>query len=230
MSTITTYNDAPPPADGTKTAANKVTYASITTNLTDPIKNFVEANVPLKGVSGTAPTVTDDGSDGYEIGSTIVDTASGIVYMCTDETAGAAVWKNISEPFPSGTRMFFQQATVPSGWTIDTTLNNAMIRVVDGSTQTFETVLSPGGTDVFTTVFSDSKTTDNFTLLKTHLPPHVHTGGANYNGDQTTSSGSNAGGGAVTGDGAADGLASTPFAIDITLDPIFCDTTIGVKD
>ncbi|MHB1933627.1 MAG: hypothetical protein ACYCR5_04495 [Leptospirillum sp.] len=36
--------------------------------------------------------------------------------------------------FPSGTRMLFQQATVPPGWTQDTTVqNDSLLRVVDGA-------------------------------------------------------------------------------------------------
>ena len=97
MSTVTNYNDSPPVDDGTKTAANKVTYASITTNLTDPIKDFVEANLPIKGQSSAAPTVTDDVNKGYEPLSTIIDTAAGVAYICTDNTAGAAVWQGIGD-------------------------------------------------------------------------------------------------------------------------------------
>jgi hypothetical protein len=39
------------------------------------------------------PAVTDDIGDGYEVGSTWVNTADDTVYVCTDSTAGAAVWK-----------------------------------------------------------------------------------------------------------------------------------------
>jgi len=40
-----------------------------------------------------APTVTDDSAAGYAVGSTWIDTVLGIPYICTDSTAGAAVWK-----------------------------------------------------------------------------------------------------------------------------------------
>lgn len=39
-----------------------------------------------------APTSTDDGSDGYTVGSTWFDTTTGTLYVCSDSTNGAAVW------------------------------------------------------------------------------------------------------------------------------------------
>ena len=44
----------------------------------------------------TAPTVTDDGSDGYTVGSTWFDTTTGTLYVCSDSTNGAAVWVVVS--------------------------------------------------------------------------------------------------------------------------------------
>lgn len=41
-----------------------------------------------------APAVTDDEDDGYQVGSIWIH--SGSVYQCTDATAGAAVWSNLS--------------------------------------------------------------------------------------------------------------------------------------
>jgi hypothetical protein len=45
-----------------------------------------------------APTVADDETDGYSVGSVWVDTTSDpeAVYMCVDPTEGAAVWKKLS--------------------------------------------------------------------------------------------------------------------------------------
>lgn len=39
-----------------------------------------------------APTATDDESSGYTAGSTWIDQTTGNIYVCTDATAGAAVW------------------------------------------------------------------------------------------------------------------------------------------
>lgn len=43
-----------------------------------------------------APGISDDTSAGYVIGSLWVDTTNDKVYMCTDNTVGAAVWKELS--------------------------------------------------------------------------------------------------------------------------------------
>ncbi len=43
-----------------------------------------------------APTVTDDSSDGYDVGSTWWDITNDKVYGCIDATEGAAVWKLLS--------------------------------------------------------------------------------------------------------------------------------------
>jgi hypothetical protein len=40
----------------------------------------------------TAPTVNDDASDGYEVGSSWINTAADASYICLDPTIGAAVW------------------------------------------------------------------------------------------------------------------------------------------
>lgn len=144
MSTITGYNDSPPADDGTKTAANKVTYASITTNLTDPIKDFVEENLPIKGQSNAAPTVTDDVNKGYEPLSTIIDTAAGVAYICTDNTAGAAVWQGI------GVSDVVSDTTPQLGGDLDTNGQSIV------TTSNADVVVNPNGTGVI----SVSGTTD----------------------------------------------------------------------
>lgn len=44
----------------------------------------------------TAPTVTDDETKGYSSGSTWVNQTTDLSYICSDNTAGAAVWTNIT--------------------------------------------------------------------------------------------------------------------------------------
>ena len=43
-----------------------------------------------------APTINDDSSQGFSIGSLWYETGSGAVYICTDATLGAAVWTEIN--------------------------------------------------------------------------------------------------------------------------------------
>lgn len=40
------------------------------------------------------PTVNDDNSDGYTVGSMWLNTSTGAMYVCQDSTVGAAVWSN----------------------------------------------------------------------------------------------------------------------------------------
>lgn len=43
-----------------------------------------------------APTASDDVTQGYTVGSHWIDIANDIVYVCTDSSTGAAVWKLVS--------------------------------------------------------------------------------------------------------------------------------------
>ena len=101
---------------------------------------------------------------------------------------------NISA-FPSGTRLLFQQTAAPTGWTKDTTHNNAALRVVSGTA-------GSGGTVNFTSAFttqgvsgsvggqvasgtigsqtaggtvSFSGTVGSTTLTESQMPTHSHT-------------------------------------------------------
>jgi hypothetical protein len=60
------------------------------------------------------------------------------------------------EPFPSGTKQVFYQASAPTGWTQDTAsaLGNAAMRVVTG------TGGGTGGSDTFQTTFGSSRSTE----------------------------------------------------------------------
>jgi hypothetical protein len=70
---------------------------------------------------------------------------------------------------PTGTRMLFQQATAPTGWTKDTAaaMSDKALRLTTGASV-------PGGGSVpFTTVFVGGST-DPFTLLTANMPAHNH--------------------------------------------------------
>jgi hypothetical protein len=53
-------------------------------------------NVHKSNVSASAPTVNDDSDDGYDIGSRWLNTTTGILYIATAVTVGAAVWTAIA--------------------------------------------------------------------------------------------------------------------------------------
>lgn len=42
------------------------------------------------------PTVNDDSGSGYTVGSPWVNTSTGILFLCTDASVGAAVWKELN--------------------------------------------------------------------------------------------------------------------------------------
>jgi hypothetical protein len=104
---------------------------------------------------------------------------------------------------PSGTKMLFVQTAAPTGWTKQTTDNDASLRVVSGSAST-------GGSVGFTTAFASqavtgsisgsvgsgsisgsvsgslSGTTGAYTLSTSEMPSHTH----NYNAVGSPPSGS----------------------------------------
>jgi len=54
-----------------------------TRDINDELNNYVAA---------ADPTVNDDDTAGYEVGSVWVNTSTGAVYVCVDNSTGAAVW------------------------------------------------------------------------------------------------------------------------------------------
>lgn len=68
---------------------------------------------------------------------------------------------------PAGSNTVFWNASAPLGWTKLVTHNDKALRVVSG------TGGGDGGSVAFSTVFGKTAT-DNFTLLTTHIPAHVH--------------------------------------------------------
>ena len=86
------------------------------------------------------------------------------------------------EAFASGTVMFFQQTSAPTGWTKSTTHNNKAIRIVSGTVGT-------GGNSAFTTAFASYTPAGNVsvsgsvsmsgnigstTLSTAQIPSHSH--------------------------------------------------------
>jgi hypothetical protein len=70
---------------------------------------------------------------------------------------------------PSGTKMFFNQTSAPTGWTKETGTDNAALRLVSGT-------VSSGGSSNFTSVFGSSVSTGSHTLTASEMPSHTHTG------------------------------------------------------
>ena len=72
--------------------------------------------------------------------------------VTTGNVTGAVIYGDGSnltgvQPFPSGTKMIFQQTSAPTGWTKITTDNNKALRLVNGT-------VSSGGNQSFTSAFA----------------------------------------------------------------------------
>lgn len=81
---------------GTTPVTYQQSGSSLVYTATSPItktgNDFGLAMNLIKNVAAVAPTVTDDETDGYMIGSSWKDSVTGYTYTCIDPTEGAAVW------------------------------------------------------------------------------------------------------------------------------------------
>jgi hypothetical protein len=94
-------------------------------------------------------------------------------------TSNGTTWVSASNPpeFASGTRMTFNQTNAPTGWTKDTSTNDAAFRLVSGSAST-------GGSVDFTTAFANTTSSVTIssisgsagatTLSTPQIPSHSH--------------------------------------------------------
>lgn len=69
--------------------------------------------------------------------------------------------------FVSGTKMIFRQSSAPTGWTKETSNDDAALRVVSGAVGT-------GGATNFSASFGGSATTGSHTLTTSQMPAHNH--------------------------------------------------------
>lgn len=57
----------------------------------------LDRKIPNHNLTATsAPGVTDDGENGYGLGSIWINLTTDNIYMCADTTAGAAVWRQLN--------------------------------------------------------------------------------------------------------------------------------------
>jgi len=92
-------------------------------------------------------------------------------------TSNGTTWVSGAGGFASGTRMTFNQTNAPTGWTKDTSTNNAGFRLVSGS-------VGSGGSVDFTTAFTAARavtvssitgSAGATTLSTPQIPAHSHT-------------------------------------------------------
>jgi hypothetical protein len=154
--------------------------------------NFVLANTPsanglIKVAQGGTGLTTLTANNvilgnGTSTPNFVAPGASGNVLVSNGTTWTSAI---PSSEFASGTRMTFNQTSAPTGWTKDTSTDNAGFRLVSGS-------VSSGGTVDFTTAFASqtpsitissiSGSAGATTLSTPQIPSHTHSINR-YNGD-----------------------------------------------
>lgn len=76
--------------EGTITAAGRAILDDATADEQRETLGLPKANL----AATTAPSVTDDSTDGYSVGSRWIDTVGAVEYVCMDPAAGAAVWES----------------------------------------------------------------------------------------------------------------------------------------
>jgi hypothetical protein len=84
--------------------ADEISVAGLSGELADnqPPKAHVSTHLgggsdSLYSVLDHAPTANEDVNDGYLVGSRWINTTDGYEYVCTDNSAGAANWSNLSQ-------------------------------------------------------------------------------------------------------------------------------------
>jgi hypothetical protein len=134
-------------------------------------------------------------------------------------TSNGTTWVSSVVPqpefFSSGTRMTFNQTAAPTGWTKDTSTDNAGFRLVSGST-------SSGGSVDFTTAFSATRavtvtsmsgSAGATTLSTPQIPSHSHpSGGANANRTPVYNPGGSDADVGTTGNTGGGGAHTHPFS------------------
>jgi hypothetical protein len=163
------------------------------------VKNELVDTVTIKTSAGTGiaipagktMVVFNDGTNVVDVTthnssltlSAALPAASGGTGLTSPGTSGNVLTSNgtawVSGPggFDSGTRMTFNQTAAPTGWTKDTSTDNAGFRLVSGS-------VSSGGSVDFTTAFASNRavtvtsisgSAGATTLSTPQIPSHTHT-------------------------------------------------------
>ena len=165
------------------TASSSV--STLDTNLRALItQEFTKANTAASNAQTTANTAVANASTAQTTANAAKTAAS-----TAQSTANAKVAKvnnvapdssgNVTlniQPFPTGTKMLFNQASAPTGWTKQTSVSDAALRVVSDGTGG-----GTGGSLAFSTLFATGKAVSlsgnvgATTLTAAQMPSHRHT-------------------------------------------------------
>ncbi|HYF75163.1 MAG TPA: hypothetical protein VD757_01140 [Candidatus Nitrosocosmicus sp.] len=110
-------------AANVKTAGGSNLEAHLADNVqgTNPGQTAIPHGLPKYKVATVSPTVNDDSSAGYSVGSKWINAVTGVEYTCFDTTVGAAVWKGGSNTAET----FAITSTADATSTIDAPLKSA---------------------------------------------------------------------------------------------------------
>lgn len=179
-------------ATSSATKANKI-VSGVTSNVIKQSAggDLVDSGYSFSGLVGdTAVTKAEvDILDGLTSTTAQLNLLGGVTALSSTD--------DVIDNFPAGTRMLFQQAAAPTGWTRDVTaaLNDHALRIVTSGTFTAGTL----GTSAFSTVFGKTAT-DSYTLLTADIPSHTHgSAGAHTHTVPHTTAGGSTGSG-ISGD------------------------------
>jgi hypothetical protein len=241
---VAQYNNAVSVASAATTPIGAALSTNVTVTGTTTITAFdtmYEGMIKIVKFSG-ALTLTYNATSMILPGALDITTVAGDIAIF--RSLGSGNWEcvnymvatNPAGTLPTGTRLPFQQTTVPTGWTKDTTaaLNDCIMRIVTGTA-------GSGGTQAFST-FNGLTATGAYTLTTTDIPSHTHaqyisnlagiTASYGVSGTGTTyrytnvSSGLTRTGPLDTGAAGGGGSHSHTLTHDIT----YYDFSIGVKD
>lgn len=164
------------------TSNSQALYFPVTGNSTGT-KNLIFPAVGAMYVVNNLSTASFTLNAKTAAGGSTTITLTGISLIVTDATSPYNVQP--SATFASGTALLFPQASAPSGWTQDTSINDRVLRMTSGSGA------ATGGTWTISGL-----TVGNTTLTLSQIPSHDHTYEKSQDGNATR-----AGGGGTCNDG-----------------------------
>ena len=74
-----------------------IAISAVAVGIITPSNNALPISILNNYTATTNPTVNDDSSDGYTVGSRWVNTSTDTLYECLDASAGAAIWRPSDE-------------------------------------------------------------------------------------------------------------------------------------